>query len=214
MKPVKPYLLFDNDGILVNTERYYFKSSREILATVGCDLTLELFIELSLTRGVGVWDGFPHLDPELVKELRNKRDDIYNEMLRSEPIAIGGVEEVLQELQGTYRMAIVTSALRNDFLTIHERTGFLKYFDFFLSNGDYKCSKPSPEPYLAGLQKFGCKSSEAVVIEDTHRGIRAGNAAGITTIAIPNEMNQNFDFSEATYRLNTISELPALLQDI
>lgn len=211
---MKSYLLFDNDGILVNTEQYYFKSSREILATVGCDLTKELFIELSLTRGVGVWEGFPELEEGLVNELRDKRDLIYNEMLKTEPIAIDGVEEVLQKLSNKYRMAIVTSALRNDFLTIHERTGFLQYFEFFLSNGDYKQSKPSPEPYQAGLNRFGCSANEAVVIEDTMRGIRAGNAANITTIAIPNEMNHSFDFSEATYRLDTISELPALLQKL
>lgn len=211
---MKSYLLFDNDGVLVNTEQYYFKSSREILATVGCDLTKELFIELSLTRGVGVWEGFSHLEKELVDELREKRDTIYNEMLKTEPIAIDGVEEVLQQLSKRYHMAIVTSALRNDFLTIHERTGFLQYFEFFLSNGDYTHSKPSPEPYQVGLNRFGCSANEAVVIEDTLRGIRAGNAADITTIAIPNEMNHSFDFSEATYRINAISELPALLAKI
>lgn len=211
---MKKFLLFDNDGILVNTERYYFQSSREILASVGCDLTKELFIELSLTRGVGVWDGFPELEEGQVNTLREKRDILYNEMLQHEPIAIDGVEGVLKELQGTYRMAIITSALKKDFLTIHKRTGFLDYFEFFVANGDYTHSKPSPEPYLAGLHKFGAKSEEAVVIEDTHRGIRAGLAAGITTVAIPNEMNKTFDFSEADFRLETISELPRLLHSL
>lgn len=208
------YLLFDNDGVLVNTEQYYFSSSREVLATVGCDLTRELFIELSLTRGVGVWEGFPHLEKELVSELRDNRDRLYNEMLQGEPIAIDGVEEVLEALHKRYRMAIVTSALRPDFITIHNRTGFLDYFEFFLANGDYQQSKPSPDPYLAALEKFNAPKNRSIVIEDTLRGIRSGNSAGVRTIAIPNDMNQDFDFSEATYRLQTISELPAHLQTL
>lgn len=211
---MKKFILFDNDGVLVNTEQYYFSSSREILASVGCDLTLELFIELSLTQGVGVWNGFPHLEKELVSELRAKRDQRYNDLLKTEPIAVDGVEEILKELSKEYQMAIVTSALRPDFLTIHERTGFLQYFEFFLSNGDYAHSKPSPEPYLAGLNKFGANAADTIVVEDTLRGIRAGNAADIDTIAIPNEMNQADDFSEATYQLQSIKELPGLLKTL
>ncbi len=50
------HILFDNDGILVDTEQYYFKSSQEVLANEGLTFTKDLFVEYSLTKGVGVWE--------------------------------------------------------------------------------------------------------------------------------------------------------------
>ena len=208
------YILFDNDGVLVDTEKYYFKASKEVLATVGLNLSIEKFCEISLIKGVGVWEAFPDelSDTELVDRLRTKRDRIYNNYLKSEYIAIDGVEDVLRELSSKFRMAIVTSALRDDFLTIHNRTGLLKYFDFYLTNGDYPRSKPDPSPYLKAVERFGCPKESSIIIEDTLRGVMAGKNAEIDTVAIKSELSASIDFSDiATYTVNSIGELPELL---
>ncbi len=213
---MKNILLFDNDGILVNTERYYFEASRQVLSSIGLTLTRELFVEYSLTQGVGVWNAFPQLTKVEVLSLRKERDQCYNSLLSTEPIAVDGVEEVLQDLMAReYRMAIVTSSLPHDFLTIHERTGFLKYFEFYLANGDYKASKPDPSPYLTALLRLKARAEHAVVIEDTLRGIRAGNSAGCYTVAIPNHLNSGLSsFEEADSELASIAALPALLESL
>lgn len=212
---MKNYLLFDNDGILVDTEQYYYRASKEILAEVGLDLTHDIFREISLIQGKGVWSAFPELSDEAqVQALRDKRDKLYRSFLEREPITIPGVEEVIRELSSSYRMCIVTSALKGDFLTIHERTGLLPYFEFYLANGEYARSKPNPDPYLTALEKIGGKPEEAVVIEDSLRGIQAGVNAGITTVAIPTEMTAGSDFSIADHRISSITELPALLKHL
>lgn len=211
---MKKYLLFDNDGILVDTEQYYYKASKEILAEEGLDLTHEMFREISLIQGKGVWSGFPDqlTDEEHINRLRTKRDKYYRSLLETQHITLAGVEEVIEELAKEYRMCIVTSALKGDFLTIHERTGLLKHFEFFLANGEYPKGKPNPDPYLAALEKIGGSREEAVVIEDSLRGVQAGVNAGITTVAIPTEMTKGSDFTIADHVIGSISELPALLK--
>ncbi len=213
---MKKYILFDSDGILVDTEQYYYKASVEILKEIGLDLTFEDFREVSLIQGKGVWNAFPDrlTDESEIAELRAKRDVLYHSMIQSEPISIPNVETVIDELHSEYKMAIVTSALKNDFLAIHKRTGFLNRFEFFLANGEYPKGKPNPDPYLTALAKFDGDVSEAVVIEDSLRGVQAGVSAGITTIAIPTEMTKGSDFSIADYVLDSISELPALLKTL
>ena len=208
-------LLFDNDGILVDTEKYYYQSSREVLAEVGLELTPELFNEVSLNRGVGVWEAFEgELTPEQIVELRNKRDLLYRSYLTTEPIMVEGVETIIEALSQEYSMAIITTALREDFETIHQRTNLLPFFKFYLTNGDYPRSKPFPDPYLAGCSKMGCDKNSTLVIEDTLRGVRSAKAAGIKVVAIPNSFNRADDFSEADYRINSIAELPPLLASL
>ena len=206
---MKQYILFDNDGILVDTEQYYFQSSKEVLEEVGLHLTLPLFREISLIKGEGVWNAFEELkdNEKLVDTLRKKRDLIYNEYLKTQPILIDGVEEKLIELSKDFRMAIVTSSLRENFLTIHNRTGLLKFFEFYITNEDYERSKPFPDPYLLALEKFNISSDQAVVIEDTERGIEAATAANIDSIAIPTELSKESNFTNAALILDSIKEL-------
>jgi len=213
---MKKYILFDSDGILVDTEQYYFKASVEILAEIGLEHTFEDFREVSLIQGKGVWSAFPNrLTDELeIHGLRTKRDILYHSMIQSEPISIPNVAHVIDELQSKYKMAIVTSALKNDFLAIHHRTGFLDRFEFYLANGEYPRGKPNPDPYLTALAKFGGAPEEAVVIEDSFRGVQAGVSAGITTIAIPTEMTKGSDFSIADHVLDSIDDLPSLLESL
>jgi len=206
-------IFWDNDGILVDTEQFYYKATKEILATVGVDLTLELFSELLLKQAKGAW----HLASEKgcsdqeVKTLHKQRNENYLELLRTEEIGIEGAKEVLQQLYGKVKMCIVTSSLKESFEVIHSRTGFLEYIDFVLANGDYPLSKPDPSPYLIALEKSGLKPEECVVIEDSQRGLTAAKAAGLQCWIIPTELTKAQDMSAADKILNSIAEVPALI---
>jgi len=206
-------IFWDNDGILVDTEQFYYKATKEILAAVGVDLTLELFSELLLKQAKGAW----HLAEEKgcseqeIKALHKQRNENYLEHLRTEEIGIGGAKEVLQQLYGKVKMCIVTSSLKESFEVIHSRTGFLEYIDFVLANGDYPLSKPDPSPYLIALEKSGLKPEECVVIEDSLRGLTAAKAAGLQCWIIPTELTKEQDMSAADKILNSIAEVPALI---
>ncbi len=213
MKCKYKYIFWDNDGVLVDTEQYYFQASREALERIDISLTDEQFIATSLSEGRSIFDlaaesGREKTDIEKLRLWRNNR---YNELLESHPLAINGSRQTLDKLFGKINMAIVTSSLRHHFMTIHEKSGLLDYIDFFLTREDYTESKPSAEPYLKALKQSGCKKGDVLVIEDSPRGLKAAKSAGLACWVIPNQYTINQDFSAADKIIGDIREVPGLL---
>ena len=210
-------ILWDNDGVLVDTEGLYFQATREILSRVDVDLTQKMYAEYSLKHGRSVW----HLaadkgaSPDEVKHLRGERNSLYERLLRQGNTLIDGVEETLANLHGKFTMGIVTSSRPEHFEVIHQETGLLKYFDFVITSLYYTNFKPDPEPYLVGLERTGLEKDECVVIEDSARGLTAANAAGIQCLVIPNGLAPIEDFAAAHMILNDISDVtPELLENL
>jgi HAD superfamily hydrolase (TIGR01509 family) len=206
-------ILWDNDGVLVDTEHLYRDATRRIMAGAGFELSDEQYRELFLSQNHGAW----HLLAEqghtesAITRMRAQRDDLYSELLRERNHTISGVEEVLQSLHGRYAMGVVTSSQRTHFEIIHAVTGLLRYFDFVLTREDYANSKPDPEPYLAGIARTGLRADECIAVEDTPRGLTAAIGAGLKCIVIPNALTAGADFSAAHAVLRDIRELPAVL---
>ena len=210
-------ILWDNDGVLVDTEGLYFQATREILSRVGVDLTEEMFAEYLLKHGRSVW----HLaadkgaSSDKVKRMREERNSLYEQLLRQGNTLIDGVEETLANLHGKFVMGIVTSSRPEHFEVIHQRTALLKYFDFVITSLYYTNFKPDPEPYLVGLERTGFEKDECVVIEDSARGLIAANAAGIRCLVIPNDLAPIEDFAAAHLILNDITDVtPELLENL
>jgi HAD superfamily hydrolase (TIGR01509 family) len=210
-------ILWDNDGVLVDTEGLYFQATREILSRVGVDLTKEMYAEYLLKHGRSVW----HLaadkgaSPDEVKCMRQERNTLYEQLLRQGSTLIDGVEETLANLHGKFLMGIVTSSRPEHFEVIHQETDILKYFDFVITSLYYTNFKPDPEPYLVGLERTGLQKDECVVIEDSARGLTAANAAGIRCLVIPNGLAPIEDFAAAHMILNDITDVtPELLRSI
>jgi len=210
-------ILWDNDGVLVDTEPLYFRATREILARVGVELTQELYVEHILRDSHGAWHlaterGVP---PEEIDRLRDERNARYEQLLHQGNTAIDGAQETLANLHGKFKMGIVTSSKPDHFEIIHQSTGLLRYFDFVVTSLYYTHYKPHPEPYLVGLERIGCTRDECVVIEDSPRGLAAANAAGIRCLVIPSGLAAKEDFVGAHMVLNTITDItPELLRSI
>lgn len=205
-------IFWDNDGILVDTEKLYFKASKLTFAKVGIDLTSEMYVEYFLKQSHGTW----HLakergySDETISELQNERNQLYSKLLETEIEIIDGAESVLRELCGRVKMGIVTSSRKDHFEIIHKQTGFLQYFDFIVTSEDVKNTKPDPEPYLKALQLSGMKKEECIVIEDSERGLRSAIAAGLKCYIVPTPLTINSDFSGAEKILDNIKEILSL----
>ena len=202
------HILWDNDGVLVDTEELFFEATRRILAGVGVTVSREMFVEHSMTRGTSLFD---LADGQDVERLRANRDDLYGGMLSERSHAMPGAEEVLSALHGKVGMGVVTSSRRGHFETMHARTGFQKYFDFVLTREDFGETKPSPEPYLTAIRRHAIDPAEAIVVEDSIRGLQSALAAGLRCIVVPNDLTRGSDFAGATTICGSLSELPALL---
>ena len=207
------YIFWDNDGVLVDTEPLYLQASREALARVGMALSEQQFVEISLTAGRSIFDlaserGLPD---STVADLRSWRNSRYAELLETEEVTLKGVKEVLEALHGKIRMAIVTSSHKNHFEIIHRRTGLLTFFDFCLTREDYKLSKPAAEPYLLALRRSRRQAAQALVIEDSPRGLSAAKSAGLTCWVLPGRQTRGEGFARADRVLRSVDEIPALV---
>ena len=206
------YILWDHDGVLVDTEYWYFRSTQRALAEMGVHFEKDTYLEF-MPRGQTMWDLARQrgIAEDIIALHRSNRDKYYQEHLRTENIEISGVIEVLKELSQSFSMAIVTTAKKVDFEIIHRDRTIVSYMDFVLANGDYERSKPAPDPYLKALERFGAQPQEAIVIEDSERGLRSAVAAGIECVVIENTFTQSQDFSCATRVVQSIRDLPDVL---
>lgn len=210
---MRKYVLFDHDGVLVDTEFWYFRSAERALAEAGFTLDKDQYLR-DMARGAGSWAQAKAagIDDGTLSRVREARNGYYQEYLRTEAIEIDGVEDTLAELSAYVRMAIVTTAKRADFDVIHEKRQIMQFMEFAIVREDYELAKPHPGPYLAGLKRFGAAREETLVVEDSARGLAAAVAARIDCAVVHNEFTKNSDFSLASYRIDSLSELKGILE--
>jgi len=209
-------ILWDNDGVLVDTECLFFESTQAILATIGIQLSLRQFLDVSMRQGrsafeLAIESGWGEQE---VAKLKRERDLLYAEMLRKQTHVLPSVAETLQELQGRVRMAVVTSSQRQHFDIIHSTTGLMRYFEFVLAREDYRKTKPDPEPYLLAWERLGLKADKCVAVEDSERGLASARAAGLRCLVIPNHMTRDCDFQAAAAVLPQAAAILKALADL
>lgn len=212
---MKKYILFDHDGVLVDTEFWYYKAGERALADIGLTLDKDQYLR-DMSQGLGTWARAraAGIDERTINRQREVRDEYYQEYLRTEAIEIEGVVETLAELSKYVRMAIVTTAKRVDFEIINEKRQIRQFMDFVLVREDYKLAKPHPEPYLTGLKRLGATKEETLVVKDSSRGLNSAVAAGIDCVIVHNDFTQGHDFSRASYRIETLIELEDIILSV
>jgi HAD superfamily hydrolase (TIGR01509 family) len=209
-------IFWDNDGVLVDTECLFFESTRRTLATIGIQLSMSQFLDLSMRQGRSAFDlaverGWSQ---EQVTNLKVQRDLLYSEMLRKQTRVLPGVTETLKALHGQKRMAVVTSSQRQHFDVMHADIGLTKYFEFVLAREDYGKTKPNPEPYVLALKRMGMNAEKCVAVEDSERGLAAARAAGLRCLVIPNKITRGCTFSGATAILPGAAAVLELLAEL
>lgn len=208
-------ILWDNDGVLVDTEGLYLRATQEVLRSVDVPLTADQFKEVSLRRGEScfVLAAEHGITDDEITRLRTERDRRHAELLGSQSWAVDGAEEVLRSLYGRVRMGVVTSARRVHFEAAHASTGLRQYLDFALTREDYKESKPNPEPYLTALVRHNLRPEDCIVVEDSERGLAAATAAGLRCLVVLNHWTQDGDFGGADRVLQCIRDVPRAVLD-
>ena len=215
------HLLFDHDGVLVNTEHLYLQAIQEQLATLGIVLSEADYLK-GMAHGADPWALARETgcDEAAIDDLRDARDAGYQQLLRSQAIDIAGADQVIAELACHFKLAIVTTSRDDDFDLIHglngnpvtERTPrIVEHMDFVLKRSHYQNSKPDPEPYRLALKRFGIEPVQALVIEDSERGLRSAVAAGIDCAAVSHPFTASQNFDQARYRFSDLSALKRFL---
>lgn len=208
---MKKYILFDNDGVLVETEPLYYEASKRALKEFfNVNLQFDEYMKI-MTDGNGVWVAAPNATQEEIIIARNQRDLYYRKYLQNENVSIDNVHDVLNELSKKCKMGIVTTSRRVDFELIHKNSGITNFMDFVLCVEDYPRAKPYPDPYLKGLKLFNAKKDETIVVEDSERGLLSANRAEIDCAIVHNEFTKTQNFTTAKYKIDSLKELINIL---
>jgi HAD superfamily hydrolase (TIGR01509 family) len=203
-------ILWDNDGVLVDSEFLYFEATRDVLRDVGIELSLDLFRDVNLRQGRSCFDlaRDDGLDEEGVKRLRARRDARFRAIVRRGVALIDGVTETLAHLHGRHRMAIVSASHPDNLHSMHSQHAIERFFELVVAQGDYERSKPHPDPYLTAAERLGVDPAKCVAVEDSPRGLEAATRAGMPCLVVPNEMTRFGDFGAATRVLGSVRDVP------
>jgi putative hydrolase of the HAD superfamily len=205
-------LLFDFDGLLVDTETPSMASWQELYREHGHELPLEQWVTLVGTIGAP-FDPYGHLE-ELAGPL--DRETVL-ERRRTYELSLTDIEElrpgVLDYLEEADRLGLkkaIVSSSTNDWIHRHlARLERAEHFDLVVAaDHDTARAKPAPTLYLEALERLELAPAEAIAFEDSPNGIKAATAAGIFCVAIPNSVTVTLDFDEADLVLDSLAELP------
>ncbi len=210
MKKIKA-IFFDNDGILVDTEKFYAKACDEISREMfNLPFSLSMYQEYGYTKGIGI-SGFlaeKSFSDSEISQFQQTRDRRYEKYLSQNISPREGLIPFLEMLKSReIPLACVTATPLKHFLQIHQQTGLLPYFKFWITHDDIQKSKPNSEGYLIAAKKMGLPPENCLVIEDSPRGIVAGKNAGMTVWTVPTAQTANLDLSRADQKFADFDEL-------
>lgn len=213
--PIKG-LLFDNDGVLTHTEHIFYVTNKRIFETMGISYTEQDFIEHTFDTGLGSsgWMTKNGYETSVIEDFVKLRDVAYRENIINTNTTEIAARPVLATLKNDYLLGLVTNTRRDMFQHTHKNDEMYKLFDEVVCREDYANAKPAPDAYLAALKNTKLEANETLVIEDSPRGIRAAQNAGIKVIAIRNPHFPNLNTEKADYHINSLSELNNLLKSL
>jgi HAD superfamily hydrolase (TIGR01509 family) len=205
-------LIFDFDGLILDTETPRFRSWQEICREHGCDLSVEDWAAL-IDRSLDPVDpvacleqclGYP-VDRRAIHARRIQRE---LELLAAEQ-PLPGVEQMLDEARELRLKLAVASNSERDWVTRHlTRLGLWARFDSILCADDVGQIKPDPALYQATLDVLHLQANQAIAFEDSPRGILAAKRARIYCVAVPNLITRSLSMSQADLTLVSLTDAP------
>ncbi len=204
-------LIFDFDGLILDTEISAFQSWQEIYQEYRCELPLDKWVAC-VGGGVELFDPCDYLETllntSIAREtLLRRRRLRHHEMLRSLG-ALPGVEEyILAAKQLNLKLAVASSSPREWVEGHLGRLDLLKYFDCLCCGDEVTHKKPHPELYITALSRLGVRANEAFALEDSPNGVQAARQAGLFCVAVPNVITSQLPLSHADLLLTSLTDM-------
>lgn len=187
-------IIFDMDGVLVDSMPYHAEAWKQAFLTVGIKIKREAIYELEGSNHMQLIDiifrrfGRTPTEDDM-RELNRKKVEIFDRIERAVPFE--GIKELLVSLKQKHKLAVVSGSNRK---TVHDILNrfFPGIFDVIIDGDDSSESKPSPAPYLKAVGKLGIPKEHCLVVENAPLGIRSAKSGGLRCIAIPAYLDRKF----------------------
>ncbi len=179
-------ILWDMDGVLVDTSEFHFQAWHDVLAAYGFSFTREVHHQVFGMNNAGILSRVlgEKLTPELLSEIGDIKEERFRAAVRGHARPLPGVRMWLQRLQETgARQAVASSAPMANITALIDELGLRPYFDAIVPGADLP-GKPEPVIFLKAAQSLGLQPEDCVVIEDAIAGVAAAKRAGMKCIAV------------------------------
>jgi HAD superfamily hydrolase (TIGR01509 family) len=205
-------LIFDFDGLILETEEPTYQSWQEVYQSFGHSLPFSTWSTVvGTTRGIFN----PRLElQKLVNEnidweqVETRREASEYALILGQPL-LPGVEQYLSDARRLGLKIGLASNSPNPWVYGHlTRLGLVDYFDCIYTSDDVQNIKPDPELYLSVLRGLEVQAKAAFALEDSPIGVRAAKAAGLYCVAVPNILTRQLDLTQADIRLDSLAEMP------
>lgn len=209
-------IIFDMDGLMIDSERLYFQAERDIAGKFGKEVrdetlwrmmgrkpieSLELFV-----RDLGL--------PVSAEEVFRMRTEVMREKLRTDMKARPGLFEIIGVFYGRLKLAVATGA-QNEFMDlVVDLLGLREKFSVLQASDEVLNGKPDPEIYLLTCKKLGLEPKECAVLEDSGNGVLAAQKAGCYVIAVPSEYTKTNDFRPANFVATDLFDASRHIQNL
>lgn len=203
-------VIFDMDGTLIDTERVSQAAWRHAARDFGITIPekiLHAFVGCSIPNAMKMID-VAFGDPALTVKLFDRRHEIFDANWEDElALKPGAAEAIAAARERGLAVALATSSARDRAITSMEHFGLMDAFEATVFDEDIEHHKPAPDVYLVAAEHLGVEPVRCIAVEDSFNGVRAGAAAGMRVIMVP-------DYNEPTSDIRALcpTVLPSLLE--
>ena len=210
-------LIFDFDGLIMDTESPEVDGWQAIYAEYGQEFPLQVWIRDVVGSTIANFDPAAHLAAltgrDLDQEALRTRMRVYRlQKLESLPARPGVPGYLMAARRSGLRLAVASSSGHAWVEGYLRQLGLFEYFEAILCREDVRCLKPDPELFLAALNALQLPAAEALVFEDSPNGVLAARRAGIRVVAVPNTITAQAAIEGASLVLGSLADLP--LEDL
>lgn len=203
-----PAVIFDLDGVLIDSEELQYAAYRRVLADFGIEVGRDEYAREWIAAGRGPEYAVRHYGlPLSPDELRARKNPVYHRILQDEVRLMPGVVPALERLGARFPMAVATNSSVVDTGYVMQRFQLRRHFRAVVTREGYRGAKPEPDAFLAAAAALELPPRECVVIEDAHKGVLAAHRAGARCIAVPHAFTAANDFSLADRIIGGLGEL-------
>lgn len=207
-------LIFDFDGLILDTETPEYLAWKNIYQEHGFELPIEKWGSIIGGYGASTFNPSEHLallsqgrlTPEPLS-LRHRSE--CHSAIERESVLPGVMDYIHEAKRLGLKLAIASSSPHSWVDTHAQRLGIFHYFDKVICNDDVGAgrTKPNPDLFLLALEQLQVQKNEAIVFEDSPNGVKAANRAGIFVVAVPNPVTSLLAIEGANLIMSTLSEM-------
>ncbi|PYL00528.1 MAG: phosphatase [Verrucomicrobia bacterium] len=206
-------IIFDMDGVVVDSEPLHERAFREVLAEIGYGRSHGIDFPAYYGKSdLIVWRDFiaRHRPPQSLDELLDRKEKKFAGLLQREEPIFNGLLELLEKLSLRCSLALASGSRHPTIDAVLAMRGLRRLFRAVVSSEDVGHGKPAPDVFLRAAELLAVAPNDCCVIEDSEAGVEAGLAAGMTVIAITNSLPPE-KLSRASKVVGTYGEIESLL---